>query len=275
MKKTGVFYGRFDPITDRHLNDARLFIRKHGLNRLLLVCEEEGTADGTMRYCLAKKALSPWRKMAVAGEIRGNRVKIIEFHESEEQRQESERVRNGDFSHLPKAIRKDVIESGIYGESIVRNMVNPRRYGHSLSVADLSAQLAKAHHLDSFKAYLIGLYHDIAKGLTEKQTDEYIAVSSPYESAYPEGVWHAYVGYYLLKHRYGMRDGVMLKAVRHHCLGDDRAPLSMIVYLADKLDPARGYDSSAEITLAKKDLEAAFELVHRQQADYLAGKEKE
>ena len=275
MMKTGIYYGTFDPITITHLHDCLQIIRKHGLNRLYLVIKGEAVSDETIRLQLLKKAASPYRKLMVSEDLTVlKRAAVFEFSETDEQKKASKKVRNGDFTQLPESLRKDVIESGIYGESIIRNLVNPRRYQHSLSVASLSCEIAKAHGLDSFKAYLAGLYHDIAKGLSEKETDMYIAVDKPYESEYAEPVWHAYVGYYLLKHNYGMRDKEILNAVRHHCLGDDESPLSMIVYMADKLDPNRGYDSSAEIRLAKKDLRAAFDLVHRQQADYLAGKEK-
>ncbi len=275
MKRVGIFYGRFDPLTSDHLLEARQFIADNSLNVLYFVVEPEGESEWLTRLCLLKKALKPYRKMQAAQKLNlTSGISCFSLKESEELQKKSTEVRNGCFQSLPKVLRRYVIESGIYGDSIIRNMVNDHRYRHSLSVAQLSAQLAQAHHLDSRKAWLIGLYHDIAKGLSEQQTDDYIKIEKPYEFSYPEAVWHAWVGYYLLKHVYGMKDKEMLRAVRHHCLGDDDSPLGMIVYLADKLESGRGYDSSKEIELAKRDLKAAFELVHQQQAEYLAGKEK-
>ncbi len=275
MKRVGIFYGRFDPLTSDHLLAARRFIADNSLNVLYFVVEPEGEREWLTRLCLLKKALKPYRKMQAAQKLNlTSGISCFSLKESEELQKKSTEVRNGCFQSLPRVLRRDVIESGIYGDSIIRSMVNDHRYRHSLSVAQLSAQIAQAHHLDSRKAWLIGLYHDIAKGLSEQQTDDYIKIEKPYEFSYPEAVWHAWVGYYLLKHVYGMKDKEMLRAVRHHCLGDDDSPLGMIVYLADKLESGRGYDSSKEIELAKRDLKAAFELVHQQQAEYLAGKEK-
>ena len=276
MKKIGIFRGLFDPITAAHLEAARHFRKIQRLDAVLFLCEKDGgIADGLARFLMVKKAIRPYRCLKITEELPaalGKEPAVL--NESEQLKEKSEQVRKGDFSLLPACLRRDVIESGIYADPLVRNMVNEHRYRHSLSVASLSRDIAEAHHLDSRKAWLIGMYHDIAKGLSEQQTDNYIKIEKPYEFSYPQAVWHAWVGYYLLKHVYGMKDKEMLRAVRHHCLGDDGSPLAMIVYLADKLESGRGYDSSKEIELAKRDLKAAFELVHQQQADYLASKEK-
>ena len=53
----------------------------------------------------------------------------------------------------------------------------------------------------------------------------------------------------------------MLKAIRHHCLGDDSDTYSKLIFVADKLDPLRNYDSSKEIEIACKDLNKAFKIV--------------
>ena len=56
--------------------------------------------------------------------------------------------------------------------------------------------------------------------------------------------------------------------------GSDISKLSMIVYVSDKLDPSRGYDSSAAIALCRQNLKAGYRLVVKQQAEYLI-KEKQ
>ncbi|MBO4538591.1 MAG: bis(5'-nucleosyl)-tetraphosphatase (symmetrical) YqeK [Erysipelotrichaceae bacterium] len=276
MKRTGIYCGSFDPITVGHLESARRFIKKNDIGTLyFLIDEKTANADRINRYCLIKKATSFFRHMNVADSIEDFKgISAVRLDEGDEDRKRSAEVRKGDFRILPECLRRDVIESGIYADSIVRNSVNDHRYRHSVSVADLCCRLAEAHHLDSHKAFLIGIYHDIAKGMSDQQMEEYMKVWKPYEYAYPAAVWHAYVGAYLLTHDYGMKDEVMLKAIRHHCLGDHGDPYSKIVYIADKLDPSRGYDSSREIDLALRDLDSAFALVHLQQAEFLAGKEE-
>ena len=61
----------------------------------------------------------------------------------------------------------------------------------------------------------------------------------------------------------------ILKAVKHHVEGDDLSILSMIVYVSDKLDPSRGYDSNEQIELCKKNIRKGYERVKQEQLEYL------
>ena len=66
----------------------------------------------------------------------------------------------------------------------------------------------------------------------------------------------------------GIEDRKILDAIRQHTLGDCTGPLSKILYIADKIEPTRGYDVSKETELAMKDLDAAFALVYREAEEY-------
>jgi nicotinate-nucleotide adenylyltransferase len=43
----------------------------------------------------------------------------------------------------------------------------------------------------------------------------------------------------------------------------------MILYIADKTEPTRGYDSTKEIALSMKDLAVGFALVKQEAAEWL------
>lgn len=271
MRKIGVFRGSFDPITNEHITFARAQMKKQNLDEVwFCLIEDDHLTDYQHRYNLLNRALKAYRKMRPVTKVCGDKnTCFVELTEDSETEAFSDLVKKGQFRHLPANTRSYVIESGIYASSIVHNLVNEHRYKHSLSVAQLACQLAQCHGLDSYKAYLIGIYHDIAKGMSEAELTSWMMIEKPYELAYPSPVWHQYVGAYYLKHVMSMRDETMLKAIRHHCLGDDDSLYSKIIFIADKLDPSRGYDSSKEIQLAEKDLDKAFKLVHQQQAEYL------
>ena len=271
MKKIGIFRGSFDPITNEHISYASRQMKKQNLQQIWFCLEDDDhLTDYQHRFNLVNRALKPYRKMKPVNKPYVHKEAcFVELTEDQNLKSFSEGVKEGQFRYLPDNIKTYVVESGIYAASIVHNLVNEHRYQHSLSVAQLACRLAQCHHLDSYKAYLIGIYHDIAKGMSEEELTAWTRIEQPYELAYPSAVWHQYVGAYYLKHVMSMKDETMLKAIRHHCLGDDDSPYSKIIFIADKLDPSRGYDSSKEIQLAEKDLEKAFRLVHQQQAEYL------
>jgi len=66
-----------------------------------------------------------------------------------------------------------------------------------------------------------------------------------------------------------INDKGILKAIGHHVEGDVDDPLAKIIYLADKLDESRGFDSSKMIGLAMRDLDKAVKQVRLNQKAYL------
>ncbi len=178
-------------------------------------------------------------------------------------------VRNGNFSYLPDNLRRYIITKGLYDEAIAQATVNEKRWEHVQSVAALCRDIAIANGLDGNKAYRAGLLHDIAKDMDRDRLDTYMDIYYPDKKELNHHIWHQYVGAAHLKRYYKLEDREILRAVEHHCLGDDDSPLSMVVYCADKLDPSRGYDSSKEIELCKQNIRKGFEVVHQQQEAYL------
>ena len=54
-------------------------------------------------------------------------------------------------------------------KEILQKRLTPKRYNHSLCVADEAVRLAKKYGGDQEKAYLAGLLHDITKNATVEE----------------------------------------------------------------------------------------------------------
>ena len=127
--------------------------------------------------------------------------------------------------------------------SRIRDTLSPGRYEHSLRVARLSGDLCDRFSLDHASGYLAGLAHDLCKELPKEALMALAARDGreigTIETKKP-ALLHGRAAAMVLVHEYGMKDGSIAGAVRHHTFGDpDLDPLSLVVYVADKLEPGR------------------------------------
>jgi predicted HD superfamily hydrolase involved in NAD metabolism len=110
-------------------------------------------------------------------------------------------------------------------------------------VRDIAAEMALHHGVDPERACLGALAHDVARGLADRELLEQAA-----RFGLPVGVvekrvpilLHGPVGAEILRREDGLDDQPLYQAVywhttAHHCLD----PLGQVVFLADKLDPAK------------------------------------
>ncbi len=297
MKKAGLIISTFDPVNEGHLQLARVLKKKYGLSEVWFAAvDEDCEADFSMRHIMLKRALSPrrgWRTVNYAGcrDRKSILEKLSRAHQdivfycpgpqpadpqpenviyiSEQLTDRASEVRKGDFRWIGNPVRRFIMDRGLYCDSIATAPLNPHRQLHVRSVARLCAEMARRNRLDERKAWLAGMYHDIAKDLDDETSLMYMKLYYPDRLELNRNTWHQFVARRLLERYYKMTDEEILKAVENHCLGEDESPLSMIVYCADKLEPLRGYDSSKEIELCCHDLKKGFREVHRQQEAYL------
>jgi predicted HD superfamily hydrolase involved in NAD metabolism len=146
----------------------------------------------------------------------------------------------------------------------VRAQLDQRhRYAHTLGVARTADRLASAHGEDARRARVAALLHDLARLYsTERLLRECAERGIPIDAfarANPI-VLHAPLGAELARERFGIDDEAVLSAIRKHTLGDAvMSPLDQILYLADGLEPGRGFPERAELAaLALRDLRAAM-----------------
>ena len=170
---------------------------------------------------------------------------------------------------VPVSVRLKIAEKGLYFEETIRQYMNEKRYRHSLSVAQLCVALASAHNLNTEKAWKMGILHDICKQMPYEISKIWMRHHMPFHMNEAPAIWHGYIGADFVKRQLDVRDKDVISAIYHHVLGDGKSSYDKILFIADKLDPSRGYDSSEQIELCKMNLDLGFKRVKKEQQEYL------
>ena len=145
-------------------------------------------------------------------------------------------------------------------KEILQQRLNPKRYNHSLCVADEAVRLAKKYGGDIDKAYLAGLWHDIAKNATQEEHlhifGEFGIMLNDIEKS-AEKLWHAISGAAYIEHILGIKDQEIITAVRYHTTArEDMTHLEKLLYLADFTSADRDYD---DIDIMRQRVEISME----------------
>lgn len=131
-------------------------------------------------------------------------------------------------------------------KELLKNRLTPKRYNHSLCVADEAVRLAEKYGGDVEKAYLAGLLHDITKNATPQEHlhifEEFgIMLNSVEKNA--EKLWHAISGSAFIEHKLNICDNEIITAVRFHTTArKGMTMLEKLLYLADFTSADRDYD---------------------------------
>ncbi len=168
------------------------------------------------------------------------------------------------FTELCKRVRKHIGQD--------------HRYAHCVRVARMAENLARIHDADSRKARLAGMLHDLARLYSEERLlreSERLGVPvSDFERAHPI-VLHAPLSAALAQAEFAVNDPEVLSAIAKHTLAaGEMSALDCVVYLADGLEPGRGYPERAQLAaLAERDLNAAMRATIGSSLRYLRSKE--
>lgn len=164
-------------------------------------------------------------------------------------------------------------------EEKLSKKLDKKRYIHTISVAYTAANLAMAHGIDVYRAYLAGLLHDNAKCIPN---DKKIALCAKYgltvssaEKASPE-LLHAKLGSYLAKVKYNVSDEEILSAIEYHTTGKPNMTLlEKIIYIADYMEPHRKMlkDMDRIRKLAFSDIDEALRIILKNCINYLEEKD--
>jgi len=154
-------------------------------------------------------------------------------------------------------------------DAFARFRLSDGRYEHTLRVADTAEDLALAHDLDADRARLAALLHDAARetepeGFLRLADKWRLQVGDP-ERQSPK-LLHGPVAAELARRELGIEDEEVLEAIRAHTTGrPGMGPLALVLYVADKIEPAREYPSVGRLrTLARENLHgAALESLRR------------
>lgn len=183
-------------------------------------------------------------------------------------------ARANEVSILPNAVRRYIGVHGLYMEQMVSHAMSERRFAHSLRVAELCVELAAVHKVDAKQAYLAGILHDVCKEWPYEKAKIWMCHLEPEWLSSAPAIWHGFIASKYVTRYYRIPDKEIAYAIRWHVLGSDATKLAMILFAADKLERGRGYDSSYEIELCKKNLKLGYQEVKRQQQAYIQQEHK-
>lgn len=157
---------------------------------------------------------------------------------------------------------------------ILRGRLTPKRYRHSLAVAEQAEHLAEKYGANPKKARTAGLLHDILKdtdGDSQLQIfKDFGILLDDVEKNAPK-LWHAHAGAVFLEHILGIDDPDILLPIRYHTTG--RAGMSLpeiILYLADFTSADRQYpDVEVMRELTERSIQEAMRYALRYTIDDL------
>ena len=146
----------------------------------------------------------------------------------------------------------------------LRGTLTPRRFAHTIGVAETAQRLAPKCGVDAHRARLAGLLHDCAKSMPLDQMRALVTEKLPdLDQAELETrqILHAPAGMILARDEYGVRDASILSAIRKHTVGaGDMSAMDALIYVSDFIEPGRasfpGLDKARR--LAEKDIYRAM-----------------
>lgn len=127
----------------------------------------------------------------------------------------------------------------------LKTMLKPKRFEHSIHVAEEAEKMARRFDADPQKAYIAGLVHDCAKNMPEdemlKRCTQYGITLSWIEKR-NSALIHAPLGAQIAREEFFIEDIDILNAIAYHTVG--RAGMSIlekIIYVADMIEPGRSF----------------------------------
>ena len=147
--------------------------------------------------------------------------------------------------------------------ALLRVRLKPKRYTHSLNVANAARKLADCWHVDPDWAYLAGLLHDCCKEIPHEEQAELMRGGRfPVEEAEwaSKAVWHGIAAASYLNAELGIDNQDVLAAVRWHTVAHaGMSRLEEVIYIADLISDDRTYrDVDHFRKLAFSDLDRAM-----------------
>ncbi len=136
----------------------------------------------------------------------------------------------------------DYIDKEQLNEYLIKHL-NESRYNHSLGVVSMAVRLADLYGANREKAEIAALAHDIAKCLTQEESNRlirYYGLPAKYFNNQP--IAHSKIGVCLLRDEFGLQEPDILSAVSYHTTGKaNMTLLEEIIYVSDAIEVNRSY----------------------------------
>ena len=147
---------------------------------------------------------------------------------------------------------------------IIKNRLTPKRFNHSLAVAEEAKRLARKYSEDEDRLFTAGLLHDAMKDSSPEEQlklldEDGIMLSDIEKSA--KKLWHAISGEVFARRVVGIEDKEILSAIRYHTTAKaGMTKFEKLLYVADFTSADRDYDGvDAVRSAADRDLDEAVE----------------
>ena len=153
-----------------------------------------------------------------------------------------------------------IIDHRLYFMNKIASYMSKKRLEHVISTAKLSYDIAKANCLkDAKKALIAALLHDIGKEMPMNVQKEIMKAHYREYIDYPPVIYHQFIGAYLAEKDFGIKDPVILDAIKYHTTANSNmSDVAIIVHCADKIEPTRGFNSENLINSLKCSLMNGF-----------------
>lgn len=137
----------------------------------------------------------------------------------------------------------DYIEKTEEVRAFTEAHVKPKRYQHSVRVAEMCARMCRQYGLDSRKGYLAGIGHDMCKDFSDEELLELAGRDGlpiiDFDRKKP-ALLHGRAAAVMLKEHFKVYDPEILEAVANHTSGIiGMCDLTKCLFLADKIEPGR------------------------------------
>ncbi|MCL2655764.1 MAG: bis(5'-nucleosyl)-tetraphosphatase (symmetrical) YqeK, partial [Coriobacteriia bacterium] len=156
-------------------------------------------------------------------------------------------------------------------------------YRHSLGCAQCTAQMAVVYGLDEPRAYLAGLLHDWDRCVPKPELIEEARAMgydiTPEVLAAP-AILHAHTGAAAVAAQFpevASQTPEIITAIEHHTVGvPDMAPLDMLLYIADMIEPTRLSPNIADLRemVGTVDLDTLFMQAYQRSMAHLVRRRK-
>ena len=172
-------------------------------------------------------------------------------------------------AQLHRAVLDRIEKKSLYlarERELLKKLLTPARYTHSLYTAELALRLAPAAGVPQRKAALAALLHDCARELAPAALRRRCLKRAP-PDALPRltlkeapVLAHAWAGAALAMEKFGVKDPEILEAIELHATGAPcMGPLARLIYVSDLANRGRGFREAGLVRkLAFKDFLAAF-----------------
>lgn len=199
----------------------------------------------------------------------------MEIVEGDEINISSTEIRNmNGLDYLNRDVLRYIEDNRLYYFNIISKYIKDKRIKHSISVANLAYVIALKNNIKNpIRAYIAGLVHDIGKEIPLDESESLMKEHFKEYSDLPLFAYHQFLGTIIAKKEFKVVDEEIIDAIMFHATGKaNMSPLGKIIYAADKIEPTRGFDSSALIKSCMDDYEKGFVEVLKANKEFLTKK---